>query len=41
MLSATRLVNTYSEMVLAGSLLDERMISVNGVLIALLLGNVI
>jgi len=41
MISATGLVNTYSEMVLAGSLLDEGMISVNGVLIALLLGNVI
>ncbi|MGP8321241.1 MAG: hypothetical protein ACT6FE_02810 [Methanosarcinaceae archaeon] len=41
MISATGLVNTYSEMVLAGSLLGEGMISVNGVLIALLLGNVI
>ena len=41
MISATGLVNTYSEMVLAGSLLDEGLISVNGVLIALLLGNVI
>jgi len=41
LISATGLVNTYSEMVLAGSLLDEGIISVNGVLIALLLGNVI
>ncbi|MBW2635926.1 MAG: hypothetical protein JRC86_00095 [Deltaproteobacteria bacterium] len=41
MISATGLVNSYSEMVLAGSLLGEGMISVNGVLIALLLGNVI
>ena len=41
MISATGIVNTYSEMVLAGSLLGEGMISVNGVLIALLLGNVI
>ena len=41
LISATQIVNTYSGMVLSGSLLDDGMISTKGVLIALLLGNVI
>jgi hypothetical protein len=41
LISATEIVNTYSGMIIAGSFLDEGMISVNGVLIALMLGNVI
>jgi hypothetical protein len=41
LISATEIVNTYSGMVLAGSLLGEGMISTKGVLVALLLGNVI
>ena len=41
LISATQIVNTYSGMVLSGSLLGDGMISTKGVLIALLLGNVI
>jgi len=41
LISATEIVNTYSGMILAGGLLGEGMISVKGVLIALMLGNVI
>jgi hypothetical protein len=41
LISATEIVNTYSGMVLAGGLLGEGTISVKGVLIALMLGNVI
>jgi len=41
LISATLIVNTYSGMILSGSLLGDGMISTKGVLIALLLGNVI
>lgn len=41
LISATQIVNTYSGMVLSGSLLGDGMISTKGVLIALLMGNVI
>jgi hypothetical protein len=41
LISATEIVNTYSGLILAGSLLDEGLITTRGVLIALLLGNVL
>ena len=41
LISATEIVNTYAGLILAGSLLDEGLISTKGVLIALLLGNVV
>ncbi len=41
LICATDIVNTYSGLILAGSLLSEGWISTKGVLIALLLGNVV
>jgi len=41
LISATEIVNTYAGLFLAGSLLDEGLISTKGVLVALLLGNVV
>lgn len=41
LISATEIVNTYSGLILAGSLLGEGLISIRGVLIALLLGTVV
>ncbi len=41
LISATEIVNTYSGLILAGSLLDKGLITTKGVLIALLLGNVV
>jgi hypothetical protein len=41
LISATEIVNTYSGLILAGSLLDEGLITTKGVLIALLLGTVV
>ncbi|MDI6810774.1 MAG: hypothetical protein QMD80_03725 [archaeon] len=41
LISATEIVNTYSGLILAGSLLDKGLITRKGVLIALLLGTVV
>lgn len=41
LISATEIVNTYSGLILASSLLDKGLITTKGVLIALLLGNVV
>jgi len=41
LISTTEIVNTYSGLILAGSLLSEGLISTKGVLIALLLGTVV
>ncbi len=41
LISATEIVNTYSGLILAGSLMGKGLISTKGVLIALLLGNVV
>ncbi len=41
LISATEIVNTYSGLILAGSLLDKGLITTKGVLIALLLGTVV
>jgi hypothetical protein len=41
LVSATEILNTYSGLILAGSFLDESVLSAKGVLIALMLGNVI
>ena len=41
LISATEIVNTYAGIILAGSLLNEGLISTKGVLIALLLGTVV
>ncbi len=41
LITATRIVNTYSGLILAGSLLNRGVISTKGVIIALLLGNVV